>query len=456
LKMEAQKQRDEGTRQSSSSKTKPKRSWAPGPIAVQPRTPPDEVRAREFLRQQQQQKEAPFESREAARERLMWENMQRNEEHIARMARQRQEGERKEEQGHVEAWRAREREEAARILNQHNFSQCSTQEGEFTQNEQEDLGIDGSQGIGCSQASGEGLSQEPIQDHFQLPEGARDTNVLETGDDSDLEEPVPLETNAQPTGKGSCQILYEEQENSKQLLLAMCIGLTSPTGRKLGDCDEEPYKSVKSVRSVHPSLAQLREEMIRRAADRGMGELRKKTAPKPACLSWLQQHPEENPLNRAWLMREEEQYYRSLTKGTEEREEQDKSASSNWNSWEPFVRFYSILCRDEIRTALLSKDDTLPRQEMEARNHDDRPLDFYELIAKFYNDDSVVITTIILPDLWYTWAYSHDLYFHDMPGGEITAEDAKKRLSDCRAKLIYVSERVIAISVSWSQVLKLL
>jgi hypothetical protein len=74
----------------------------------------------------------------------------------------------------------------------------------------------------------------------------------------------------------------------------------------------------------------------------------------------------------------------------------DKSAGLTWNTWEPYVRFYSILCMDEVRSALLSKDDTFDRQEMGARNHDDRPLDFYELVAKFYNDDSIVITTKVL------------------------------------------------------------
>jgi hypothetical protein len=414
--------------------TKARRSWTPGPIPMVPRLPRDEVVAREFLARQNQA-EAPFESREAARERLMWENQKANDDHVEKMAQQRR-GE--EEKEGVEAWRQKDRDQAAKILDNMELTQYSAQEGEFSQN----LSMDGSQGINCSQQS----------TGFELPIGARRNNspfVDEEQDSEDEEElgvVVVAEANANGdppvNGPGTCQVLYEEQENSKQYLLAMCIGLTGPTGRKLGDCDEEPYKSVKAVRSVHPSLAQLREEMNRRAMESGLGELRKKTAPKPACLSWLQQHPEMNPKNRAWLMREEEAYFKSLTKSTEEQEELDKAAATataNWNSWEPFVRFYSILCLDEVRSALLCKDDTLPRQEMEARNHDERPLDFYELVTKYYNDDSIVITTAVLPELWYTWAYEHELYFHDMPGGEITPEDAKKRLSDCRAKLIYVS-----------------
>jgi hypothetical protein len=88
-----------------------KRGWAPGPIAVRPRTPPDEVAAREFIRaQREKEKEPPFESREAARERLMWENQQRNEEHIVNMARIREEKERRDRVGDMQAWRERERE----------------------------------------------------------------------------------------------------------------------------------------------------------------------------------------------------------------------------------------------------------------------------------------------------------------------------------------------------------
>jgi hypothetical protein len=213
--------------------------------------------------------------------------------------------------------REREREAAARILNvqEDPATQLSTQEGEFSQTEE---GIDGSQGINCSQMSLDAVIAGNVQDAES--EGEIEQDVVEEA------EAVPQGV---PPEKGACQLLYEAQENSKQYLLVMSIGLVSSSGRKLGDCEEEPYKSVKSVRSVHPSLAQLRDEMNRRAIARGMPELRKKTAPKPACLSWLLQHAEEDPQNRAWLMKEEELYFRSLMKGSEEREEMDKSASSN-------------------------------------------------------------------------------------------------------------------------------
>lgn len=391
---------------------KTKRTWARGPIVMRPRTPQDEVAAREFLAQQKQ-KEPPFESREAARERLMLENQERNEEHIEKMGRIRIDQVRRDRVG-----------------------ACNDEEV-LSQDE----GIDGSQGINCSQISQISLNLSARQSSDNEAEFQEDYNEAEFQEDY-IADKVAVPESPLPD-KGSCQLLYEEQENSKQYLLVMSVGLISSAGRKLGDCDEEPYKSVKSVRSVHPSLSLLRDEMNRRATARGMPGLRKKTAPKPACLSWLSQHPEENTQNRTWLLKEEELYFRSLTKETEEREELDKSASSNWNSWEPFVRFYSILCRDEVRSALLCKDDSLPRQEMEARKHDDRPLDFYQLIAKYYNDDTIVISTLLLPELWYTWSYPHDLYFHDMPGGDITAEEVKKRLSDCRAKLIYVRTSLV-------------
>ena len=47
----------------------------------------------------------------------------------------------------------------------------------------------------------------------------------------------------EPTAdKGTCERMCEKKKNSKQWLLAMCIGTTAPDGRKPGDVKSEHQK----------------------------------------------------------------------------------------------------------------------------------------------------------------------------------------------------------------------
>jgi len=83
------------------------------------------------------------------------------------------------------------------------------------------------------------------------------------------------------------------------------------------------------------------------------------------------------------------------------------------------------MCDDRARDALISKDDGWERKELDARNHENRPKTWYEVIADLYNDPDNVYYTDVLPELRPRFAESIELRFEDMPGGEITAEQAR-------------------------------
>ena len=75
-----------------------------------------------------------------------------------------------------------------------------------------------------------------------------------------------MEKSANEERKGECQLLYEANNNSVQLLLLMAIGLVhlddgGEEERRCAQIQDEPYKSVKNPRSVHPTLQQLQDEM---------------------------------------------------------------------------------------------------------------------------------------------------------------------------------------------------
>jgi hypothetical protein len=186
--------------------------------------------------------------------------------------------------------------------------------------------------------------------------------------------------------------------------------------------------------------------MVRRAPEYNVGTLRNKTARRTPCISWLLQHPILDQEDIAFVKEEEARLYKELTK---QREEQEASAAaanqpvalSHWTTKDPFLRFICALCHDRAQEAFKYKDDTLTRPELDARNNDDRPKTWEEVVCDLYNDDSIIFTTEVFPLLHFEFGYAIDLYFHDMPGGTITPEDVKKRFATMRAELILVSLR---------------
>ena len=82
----------------------------------------------------------------------------------------------------------------------------------------------------------------------------------------------------------------------------------------------------------------------------------------------------------------------------------------------------------------------MSREELDARNNEERPETFEEVVAKLYNDPENIYYTELLPDLHFVYAEVIELDFNDMPGGKISAEDVKKKIAECRAKLIQVRD----------------
>ena len=238
--------------------------------------------------------------------------------------------------------------------------------------------------------------------------------------------------------KGACQLLYEKNGNSVQLLLAMALGLQQEDERYCAMVEEEPYKSVKNPRSVQPTKAQLHDEVSRRLLARNK-TLKKNVMKKPEYTAWLRANPEHSAPCVNWLLREEMLFHNSLVQGEEEKT--DAKAGTQWNTMYPFLRLYLSMCTDRARRALRTKDDPMDRQSMEGRKNDDRPMTFYEVVAEDFNNGKIVFTTESLPELSYVFAQPISLYFHDMPGGAITADDVKSRFSACRANLIHVRNK---------------
>ena len=103
---------------------------------------------------------------------------------------------------------------------------------------------------------------------------------------------------------------------------------------------------------------------------------------------------------------------------------------------------------DEALEALKHKDRVLERDELDAHNSSMRPETFNEVVARLYNDPELELWTEALPELHITFAEPIDCSFEFMPGGKISVEDVKKKLSDARAKLTQVRSDDGGVSVT--------
>ena len=124
---------------------------------------------------------------------------------------------------------------------------------------------------------------------------------------------------------------YEASGKSKIILLSMCIGLVSTSSndqddvhgrharrlpRLLGDVTVEPYRSSRSKRFFKPSLKDLVREVQRRLVvlPTTRGRIRTEHKGKPYLTAWLCRNPVTDPVDVAFLRREEHKFMKDLYK----------------------------------------------------------------------------------------------------------------------------------------------
>ena len=252
-------------------------------------------------------------------------------------------------------------------------------------------------------------------------------------DDVDVNPPSQLST---------CETLYRaEGRNSRQLLLSMALGLIdSETGRRLADWEgDDLYKNMPSKSSTHPIVPHMKREIVRRGAVLGIAT-RMRTASKNSCYEWLLNNPIQDPVDIAFLKNQEGQIYRALQNLAEEQAglERDRLASASWTGDKPWLRFYCVLCHDTVRQALIDRDRAWSREELDARNNAERPPTFWAVAAALYNDPAFNPRLEARPDLHSSFSEAIELPLEEMPGGQMTAQDARSWFADCRGKLIQV------------------
>ena len=312
----------------------------------------------------------------------------------------------------------------------------------FASQEEALFGEDGPTVQQGSAQAGQVRTRNP-QDHQGTTQRGTSGGDAAAEDSSDDDEPefevgAPPEESSESRRKPDTQVLFEAAGNCKKLLMAMCLGLESD-GRDLGNAAREPYSTASQKTSFIASSAILKEECRRRALKHNLDEVKCSYWPKKKCVDWLESHPTTDPDDTAWLISTEEQLFKILVEEAEEREATRRDNAS-WTTNDPWLRLYMCMCDDSARTALLTKDDALSREGLDARRSVVRPKTYFEIVAELYNNEDKTFVTDVLPDLHQNFADPIVLEKEDMPGGDVSAEEVKRRFADARAKLIKVIE----------------
>lgn len=291
----------------------------------------------------------------------------------------------------------------------------------------------------------EDLSQYVPQRHGHgLSIHMADREMMEGG--ADL--PPPPESEADDSknhndleeAPGECKELHQghDEKFCTRLLLTFAIGLVDMTGRKLGDLKEEPYSEIKQKNSVKPTSDGLKTEIVRRAAQMSLPLPKCKNWSIPKCMEYLESNPIVNEEDRNFVYGEERKLCELCLKDLTERKELAANRVPGWTMQEPHLRFIHCIIDDSACTLLATKDNCYDRASLDARNSSARPPTWYEKLAELFNDPSNNYVSEAMPDLHDTFKDPIQLPY-DEKYGVMTADAAKSRFADMRAKTIVVS-----------------
>jgi hypothetical protein len=233
--------------------------------------------------------------------------------------------------------------------------------------------------------------------------------------------------------------VYLQNDAQKWCLFAMLVGITDDTERELGDTEVSPYKEMRLRKCLVPTVKHLIDEIHRRCNVYNW--------PCPSCrywdkkklVAWLKENPIDYWKDRQWLIKEELHIRNMLLAAYEERA--NNSGGIGWADNKAMCRIYCAMYDDRARPFFDSKDDVMTRTELDARNNEDRPPTVWEKIAELVNDQNHVYVLPARPELHQAFSSVLTLDYDDCCPGDLTADEAKKRIADARAKLMKVIAR---------------
>jgi hypothetical protein len=138
---------------------------------------------------------------------------------------------------------------------------------------------------------------------------------------------------------GICASLYKEKSASKKLLMAMAYGIKMGH-HNIGNWDVEPYASAKEENVFLPASLQLIDKVLRRCVSQKITPVKCNNYSKTRLLTWLSNNPIDDPVDVAFLVKEEAVFRKVLTDAKQEKTlftNKEPSRNKPWLDNEPYL-----------------------------------------------------------------------------------------------------------------------
>lgn len=270
-----------------------------------------------------------------------------------------------------------------------------------------------------------------------------------------LEEPqedVPFEYSHVHDGDGfyrSAAKVYVMQNNCRQTLIAMCQGYSEFTDF----LDSDDFKeTIRRGKGTMKGLGLENQRLLNEASRRryfidkaftgrkqdhplfksSSGKIQKpsKHWKKKDLVEFLSMHRLDNDPRDLEFLRSKIEELKEEVKSFKEAlaisEGRSDWAYNGWRGLTPWIRVCMVIDSDdkELREAYLTRHDQLTREEIDGRNNEDAPKNFWELAADKFNDETWEPYSYALKGWGSTFEESHDLSWNVLNSRNVQKIDA--------------------------------
>jgi hypothetical protein len=231
---------------------------------------------------------------------------------------------------------------------------------------------------------------------------------------------------------GSFQAFYEDQskcEPRNHLPLLMLVAEEVVPDFKF---DAYPYNAVPKISVLKPGKKHIVMELNRRSKKNRKFKNEKNDVLKKML---FQDYPLINEQDIAFIKAKEKECCETLAEELEEQVPDPAPEACALKN--DRLRFVHLFFDTDIEIAFKWSQDTMTRQELDARNSSDKPPDFFDLAVKKFNDATWIPATLEFPDLHDDFKETFNLPLRSY---YMTRQKAKDLMTRMRAKLIKIKD----------------
>lgn len=181
-------------------------------------------------------------------------------------------------------------------------------------------------------------------------------------------------TTEQNTNQSSAKTFLESHDNSKQVLLAMSIGLYDDDSNPMFDFQKiensENPKLKKAFRKTLPTKDILVKEKIRRKAAVGDRSSTSKNGTKDGFLTWLKNHPIEDATDIAFIKEKVAIFNRAIDSYTHQAQKENQKGR-NWTDSDMLRLFHCVFEKDHTRQLYVTSMRQTSRAEICGRHNEE-------------------------------------------------------------------------------------